>query len=189
MIDVSDKVEKLWSELSTPLRGYFGRHVARPEDAEDLLQESFLRVLRGLDDVQEDDRLAAWVQRIARNLVVDAHRKNRPADPIDDLAEEEPAEDLNRVVGGWIAARIDGLPEPYREVLRLFELERVPQREIAERLDLSLSAVKSRVQRGRGLLRSDLLACCSFEFDRTGGVVDYWRNREPDCGPEACQDD
>ena len=185
MIQVSQKVEELWRELSTPLRDYFGRHVSRPEDAEDLLQESFLRVIRGLDDVQDDDRLAAWVQRIARNLVVDAHRRNHPAglvDADDPRVEEAPAEDLNQVVGGWIAARIDGLPERYHEVVRLYELERVPQREIAERLGLSLTAVKSRVLRGRGLLRSDLLACCSFEFDRTGGVVDYRRNREPDCG-------
>ena len=41
--------------------------------------------------------------------------------------------------------------------------------------------MKSRVQRGRALLRSDLLACCSFEFDRTGGVVDYRQHRAPDC--------
>lgn len=190
MIAVSEKVEALWRELSTPLRGYFERQVRRPEDAEDLLQESFLRVLKGIEDVTDEDRLAAWVQRIARNLVVDARRRERG----EGATEEEPAapedaEDLNLVVGGWLAARIGSLPARYREVVRLFELEGVSQREIAERLGLSLTAVKSRVQRGRKLLRSDLLACCSFEFDRTGGVVDYRRHRPPDCGPRGCQND
>jgi len=100
----------------------------------------------------------------------------------EDLAEEAAPEDLNQVVGGWVAARVQGLPERYRDVVRLHEQEGVTQREIAERLGLSLSAVKSRVRRGRALLRADLLACCSFEFDRTGGVVDYRQHREPRCG-------
>jgi RNA polymerase sigma-70 factor (ECF subfamily) len=186
MVLVSHKIEALWEELSRPLRAFFAR-AARSEDADDLLQECFLRVIRGIDEVQDDDRLAAWVQRIARNLVIDAHRGRRVSeDPVEDLAAEyhteDLTEDLNRVVGGWVAAGIDGLPERYREPVRLYELEGVPQREIAERLGLSLSAVKSRVQRGRSLLRSDLLACCSFEFDRTGGVVDYRRHSDPDCG-------
>jgi len=181
MIAVSHRIEALWEELSRPLRAFFAR-AGHAEEAEDLLQECFLRVVRGIDDVQDDDRLAAWVQRIARNLVVDAHRRGRrPGEPVEELAAEYHAEDLNRVVGGWIADRIHGLPERYREAVRLYELEGVAQRAIAERLGLSLPAVKSRVQRGRSLLRSDLLACCSFEFDRTGGVVDVRRRADPDC--------
>jgi len=188
MIAVSDKVEALWKELSTPLRGYFERQVRRPEDAEDLLQESFLRVLEGIEDVADEDRLAAWVQRIARNLVVDARRRDRgEGDPEEEPAAPDEPEDLNLVVGGWLAGRIGRLPERYRQVVRLFELEGVAQRQIAARLGLSVTAVKSRVQRGRALLRADLLACCSFEFDRTGGVVDYRAHRRPDCGPRGCQ--
>lgn len=191
-------VERLWHELSGPLLAYFQRQRAAAGDAEDLLQECFLRVVRGIGAVQDEDRLAGWVKRIARNLVVDARRAERPAADPDEPAPEPAAppageagdsEDLERMVAGWIARRIADLPGPYRDVVRLFELEGVPQVEIAERLGLSRTAVKSRVRRGRALLRSALLACCSFERDRRGGLLDVRRNPAPGTrrdGPCAC---
>ena len=68
---------------------------------------------------------------------------------------------------------VECLPPKYAEVLRESELRRTPHRELAARLGLSVSGVKSRVQRGRELLRSALSACCRLEFDRRGRIRDY----------------
>ena len=87
----------------------------------------------------------------------------------------------NRQLGLWLAATIQTLPEPYREALTLVELEGLTQREAAERLGISHSGLKSRVQRGRALLRRALVRCCDVELDRAGRLIDY-RERAPKCG-------
>ena len=65
------------------------------------------------------------------------------------------------------------LPEKYRQALLLTEFENVPQEDLAQRLSLSVSGAKSRVQRGRALLRQNLEDCCQFEFDPYGNLVNY----------------
>jgi RNA polymerase sigma-70 factor (ECF subfamily) len=66
------------------------------------------------------------------------------------------------------------LPEPHRQALLLTEYEGLNQRELAERLGISFSGAKSRVQRARQKLRSVLQECCHCELDRRGRVVDYY---------------
>jgi len=177
-------VTRLWEELAGSLRSWFVRRSGDEHAAEDLLSECFLRVHDRLDAVRDEERLAAWIRGVARNLLVDWHRRRRE----EELAEAEAvAEDpgvhagLDATVASWLAPTIAELEEDDREVLRLTELEGLPQREAAERLGLSLPALKSRVLRGRGRLRERILACCELEFDRRGGIVAY-RERHPDCG-------
>ena len=67
---------------------------------------------------------------------------------------------------------IEGLPDAYREAIVLTEFEGLTQKELADRLGISLSGAKSRVQRARGQLKQMLLGCCQFEFDRRGGIID-----------------
>jgi hypothetical protein len=75
---------------------------------------------------------------------------------------------------------IETLPEKYRDALLLSEIQGLTQWETAERLSISHSAAKSRVQRGRDQLRELLLACCHVEFDRSGRVVE-WKARRSAC--------
>jgi RNA polymerase sigma-70 factor (ECF subfamily) len=85
---------------------------------------------------------------------------------------------------------IERLPEGYRQAITLVDLEGLTQHEAAARLDLSVSGMKSRVQRGRHQLRDMLEACCTIELDQRRGVTDYdVRNpqahscqHQPDCG-------
>lgn len=84
----------------------------------------------------------------------------------------EPA-DAARAIAEGLADMIRGLPEPYRQALELSELEGIPQRKVAERLGISLSGAKSRIQRGRKLLRDALLECCHFDFDRRGRILEF----------------
>jgi RNA polymerase sigma-70 factor, ECF subfamily len=73
------------------------------------------------------------------------------------------------------------MPETYREPVRLAELEGLPLAKIALRLDLSLTAVKARVRRGRAMLKKKLQDCCRFEFDRMGKVIGWERRKPCDC--------
>jgi RNA polymerase sigma-70 factor (ECF subfamily) len=151
---------------------------------EDLLQETFVRVHAGLDGLQDEARLSAWVHRIASNVLNDRFRRRSEepsADPeaVPDRDEGEP--NLNALVEGWLRRMIEQLPPDQRDALRMVELEGLAQDEVARRLGISLSGAKSRVQRGRQRLRAVLSACCKLDFDRYGNVVDYERNPQQPC--------
>jgi RNA polymerase sigma-70 factor (ECF subfamily) len=148
-----------------------------PDDhaADDLLQETFVRVHRGIGTLQEADRVAAWVYRIAQNVVHDHHRTAAGAAAA--LGDADPAGDADdRPAGcgacGWLDEMVRSLPDGYREAVQLAEVVGLPQRAVADRLGLSLSGAKSRIQRGRVMLRDVLDRCCRFEFDGRGNVTD-----------------
>ncbi len=81
---------------------------------------------------------------------------------------------------------IDRLPPDYRDAVAIVDLGGVPQREAAERAGLSVSGMKSRVQRGRQALKGLLDECCRLELDAGGRVTDYQRRHEA-CGPCATE--
>ncbi len=167
--------ETIWSQLSDDLRRFIRRRVADEHVADDLLQETFLRIHRNVDKLEDSDRLAAWVYQIARNVVNDHYRakKGNVSLADNDVAEENDGKDqLKASAGLWLEELIGQLPPTYQEAVRLSEIEGLPQHEVADRLRLSVSGAKSRVQRGRAMLRDVLDQCCVFEFDRQGNLMD-----------------
>lgn len=193
--------EQVWRELHADLRRFLLRRVGREELADDLLQEVFLRIHRRIGSLADVDRLHGWVYRIAGNVVIDhyraaAKRATPVAAPetIDACAptgNAPAAADLNAEVASWLRSMIEHLPDTYREAVRLSELDEVPQREIARQLGLSVSGAKSRVQRGRELLKASLERCCRFELDQRGNVIDYSQQQagESCCGDADCTSD
>jgi RNA polymerase sigma-70 factor (ECF subfamily) len=71
---------------------------------------------------------------------------------------------------------VDELPDTYRDALLLTEYQGLNQRQMADRLGISFSGAKSRVQRARRMLRDMLLTCCHFELDRRGAIIDYYQH-------------
>src|SRR5829696_120589 len=89
-----------------------------------------------------------------------------------------------RELAGCVRPLMQELPPTYREALTLVEFDGVPQVEVASRLGISVSGMKSRVQRGRSMLRDGLLACCDISRSATGGVLDFARRPDASCGTE-----
>ncbi len=170
------ETQQVWDEFSTALRAFIRRRVRDDHVADDLLQDVFVRIHDKLDALDDEERMASWIFRIARNVVTDFYRR-RSDDTFDekDIATDQVTRDenINEQVGQWLINRIAELPEDYRIAVSLSELKGVRQTEIAEQLGLSASGAKSRVQRGRKMLKEMLLRCCHFEFDRRGNVIDY----------------
>src|SRR5690606_8886763 len=111
-----------------------------------------------------------WVYQIARNVVHDHHRKTMNA-PVA-LADADPADECDDHLsqlrcrgGGWLDEMIRSLPDGYREAVQLAEIDGLSQQAVADQLGLSLSGAKSRIQRGRTMLKGVLDQCCHFEFD------------------------
>jgi RNA polymerase sigma-70 factor (ECF subfamily) len=165
--------------MSDELAGFIRRRVGDPDVAADVLQETFMRIPDGIGGLRDDDRLAAWVYRVARNTIADHFRRpsHDVSASIEPVADEDGQEnEASMALGGWLLEMIATLPPPYREAMELSEREGLPGRVIAERLGLSHSGVKSRLQRGRAMLRTMLLDCCHLDLDRLGNVVDYERH-------------
>ncbi len=180
--------EHAWEELSRKLFAFIRRRVSDDELANDLVQDVFVRIHKGLGQLEDDQKLFAWVFRVARNTVADHYRTVRHDeilghDPPAANREDEPS--LNAQVEGCLEAMLPSLPGKYREALELAEVEGLTQRAVGARLGLSLSGAKSRVQRGRDLLKTALLSCCHVAFDRRGNVMDF--EREEGCR-ECCTD-
>lgn len=89
-------------------------------------------------------------------------------------------DDVSREMADCFKTILNHLPEKYREAIVLTEFENLTQRDLAQRLGLSLSGAKSRVQRARAKLKEILLGCCQLEFDRLGNITDYKR-KHPTC--------
>jgi RNA polymerase sigma-70 factor (ECF subfamily) len=178
--------EQLWTDASGALRGFIRARVSDDATADDLLQEVFMRAHERRDQLRDQELLVAWLYRIARNAIVDHYRRRRDdgaqAERLlhemgyEEGSETEALSDEQRrasalLLGAWARARIDGLPEPYREALVLTEVEGLSQRDAADRAGVAYSTMKSRVQRGRDRLHSEILACCAVELDSRGGVI------------------
>ena len=181
-------VEYIWNEFAARLGQFIRSRVADPATAEDIRQDVFVKIQKKLGQLDDPAKLESWVYLIARNAIIDHYRTKRETTQIpDSLPAESPVEAEAEIEGLKTAFRrmIHSLPDPYRDALVLTEFEGLTQKQLAERLGIGLSAAKSRVQRGRALLKKDLLACCQFEFDRRGSVIDCVpreRSNCPECG-------
>jgi RNA polymerase sigma-70 factor (ECF subfamily) len=189
--------EGVSSHLSSDLRRFIRRRVRDDHVADDLLQETFLRIQRGFGSLRNRKRLAGWVHQIARNVIRDHYRQGQGAGEMLAADVPEEADDVGpvRARGAeWMGELIRQLPDGYREAVQLSEIEGLTQQEVAARLGLSLSGAKARVQRGRKMLKEALEQCCVFHLDRRGRIMDLEprKDRTPclDCGDlgDQCSD-
>jgi RNA polymerase sigma-70 factor (ECF subfamily) len=185
---MSITTEQVWEAFHTPLYQFIRRRVPDEATAEDLLQEVFLKIHQHASSLKDTRRLESWIYQIARNLIIDAYRSHRQnVTSLDategiDLPEELPDDDIVSELLPCIRAMVLALPDQDRQALILTEYRGLTQKELGERLGLSFSGAKSRVQRAREKLKQQLLACCHFELDRRGHVLDY----QPRC--DCCDD-
>jgi RNA polymerase sigma-70 factor (ECF subfamily) len=181
--------EEVWTGFSGRLRGYIAARSRTEKDADDILQEVFVKVHLGLGTLEDQRSLASWLFRVTHNTIIDHYRRRAPL-PIDQVSEVADHDDVpvaERQLAPFLAVLIHDLPEIYREALTLSELGGMSQVELADRLGLSVSGAKSRVQRGRALLRERLLQCCAVATDCRGRVMGFSvRSSEPVAEDCAC---
>lgn len=185
--------EAIWRAFHDRLLAFIGRRVRSPEVAEDVLQEVMLRIHRHADELEQVDAVGAWAYRIARNAITDHYRRasnhreflaGLDVDP-EAIEPEADAPDIRAELADCISPLVDQLPASYREALMLCEFEGLSQAEAATRVDLTVSGMKSRVQRARRQLKQVLLQCCDVELDTRSGIAGY-RRRNSSCGCTDC---
>lgn len=179
--------EEAFRQFHRQLRRYIQRRAGK-DDAEDILQEVFLRVLRNEAALKQAREPLAWLFSVTRTVLVDHFRK-RGRTPtaltqefdLDVLVARDTGDEVD--FGSCVAPLLNSLPEKYREALRFTDLNGGKQTELATSMRINLSTAKSRVQRGRLLLKQALLSHCNVQMDGRRKVM----NLSPDKGcKSAC---
>ncbi len=176
-----------WSDVAARLRPFVAHRVPS-NDIDDVIQDVLVRMHRGLSDLRDNERFSAWMFQVARNAIVDARRKHAHA-PVDghdlDDAQAEPSANDDReaatALSGCVSLFVAQLPSPYREAITLVELEGKTAKEAAEMAGISVSGMKSRVQRGRARLRELFDRCCEIAVDARGKPTDFTPRGQPSC--------
>jgi len=165
----------VWTGFSRSMHRYLLRRVKNRHDADDLLQEIFIKIHLKLPTLTRQESLPAWVWQLTRHTLLDHYKKHRPAHSPVDQAEYLPTEsmpqDFNQAMAECIRPFIDLLPPAQREALKLADLEMLSQKKLAEQWGISHSGAKSRVQRARGDLQDLFLQCCAIEADGYGNIT------------------
>lgn len=194
-VDMTDGLEAVWSRL----HAFIARRVASVDTADDLTQEVLVRLLTAFHNVRlEPDDPAAWLYRVARNVIIDHYRaqasvrrRHTHDEPTEDPAEDPFADDpqaARRELAGCLRSLIAKLPEPYRWAVTAVDLEGLAQADAAHAAGLTVSGMKSRVQRGRQQLGRLLGECCEVHIGPGGGISSYQPLRgckpDPTCRSE-----
>jgi RNA polymerase sigma-70 factor (ECF subfamily) len=193
-------VEEIWAQLGTSLERFVRGRVSDPHQAEDVVAEVLLRIHQHVAELDDHERVTAWVFRIARNTITDHYRRTGrrretldadidpgAADGADGWVEDQDAvlADMASCIRPLIAA----LPADYRRALQLTDLEGRTHAEAARLEGISVSGMKSRVQRGRRQFAKLLQSCCDVTTDSRGELIEF-RIRSGGCGcdPAATTD-
>lgn len=181
-------VERLWRRHAPALHGFFLRRVDSPHDADDLLQEVFVRAVRAAPAGAGP----AWLYTVGRNVLIDHYRRAAqqretpagkvPEQPVAPPDEDRAAEISLARCAAWF---LRDLPAEQAEALDLVHRQALRQATAAEQAGVSVSGMKSRVQRGRAHLRDLLETCCRITRDTRGRVMGY-EPRTDRCGTCRC---
>lgn len=169
------ETENIWFEYHKKLSTFIRSRVAN-DVADDLLQEVFVKIHTWIKSLKEDTKLESWLYQITRNAVIDYYRSSRPTENLPEWIEQikpDEVETVRRELSSCLEPMIKQLPDKYREAIQLSEIERKTQKEVSEIQNISLSGAKSRVQRGRALLKAMLHDCCEFEFNQNNHLISY----------------
>jgi len=163
-----------WHENEAELRGWLRHRLGNPVDADDMLQDLFIKAMRQGERFCAIGNARAWLFEVARNALADRLRLTRdtielPADLTKEVEEVAPVDSLV----ACLPRALSELSPEDRDAITLCDLEGLPQDEFARRKGLSLPGAKSRVQRARRRLREQLSQACQVRLDAAGQVSDF----------------
>ncbi len=178
---------EIWLKFSHPVKDFIRNQTHNSNVTDDILQEVFIKIHQNLHLLRDKERVAGWIFQIARNTVLnyfrtqkrnlEKHAFHQVETEGENLFKEN---NLNEIVGIWLEEFKKDLDPKYQEALQLVDIEGITQVELANRLGISVSGAKSRVQRGREQLKQKLIDCCPVKTDQYGNVLEI-RSKNGDC--------
>jgi len=171
---------EIWEDYKSTLYRFILNRVPDEQEAKDLLQEVLLKSYQYCSKDKTVLYLKSWLYKIAANTIIDHYKKAGKFQPLDvNLAAEDESGSMMGEASVYIRALLQLLPEEYAVPLAMYDLKDISQKEIAEKLNLTLVNTKSRIQRGRVKLKERFLECCAVAFDENGEMISF--DIKPQC--------
>ena len=169
--------EKAFLEFRDQLRRFIAKRLSDHEEIDDILQEVFVRVVRNEQALQAARTPLAWLYTVTRSVLIDHYRQtNKIPSLVSDqiVIDNLPAtpEYSEAKFDRCLSPLINNLPDKYREAVKFVDLGGGRQTELAVQTGTRNSTAKSRVQRGRKMLKEAILHCCRVELDTLSNVVE-----------------
>jgi RNA polymerase sigma-70 factor, ECF subfamily len=182
-----------WPELGRELRSYVRRRVSNPADGDDIVQGVLLQLHRNLDRIRDTGKIPAWTRRAAERAVIDyyrsAHRRREvpmgaagDLEPLSDPVSTDEPPPASVPLEDCVGPLVEELSAVYRAAIELTAWRGLRLREAASLADVSVSGMKSRLQRARRQLRQRLLARCDVTFARSEAACVSCQGQDPACG-------
>lgn len=161
-----DALAQAYAQLREQLRAHLRRRGLEASAAADVVQDIFVKALDQQKAGKTISNLHGWLFAAVRNGGIDHLRAIKPTEPIeDDIVADMPDDiETHAAIAGCLRPLADRLPTIYRDAIQAVDLDQQPMRDVAQHAHVSLSAIKSRVSRGRRALREMLLQCCRIEL-------------------------
>lgn len=160
-----------WDRHEAELRGWLRGRLGNAHDAEDMLQDLFIKALRQDKRFCEITNARAWLFEVARNALADRLRlKKNPVELPDDIAAEQEEKHAVESLAACLPRALSELSEVDRDAITHCDLEGMTQEDYARLKGITLPGAKSRVQRARRRLREHLNDACQVKYDAGGKV-------------------
>lgn len=169
-----------WSFFQEELRGFVYKRVKDKELTDDIIHDIFIKAQTRIAQLQQEQKFTNWIYQIARNTIIDHFRKQSKTIHPSDLDWDSDVKNFNECVSNALKSLLPTLPEKYRVALQLTEFENLSQLELADRLGISYSGAKSRVQRARQMLKDKMDERLIVKTDCYGNAI-VCRNRTRCC--------
>jgi RNA polymerase sigma-70 factor, ECF subfamily len=192
--NMTDRLETISEEFRAQIFAYIRNKVGDSSTADDLTQETFVKVGNALAKGTEPEHFRGWLFQIARNTVIDSLKEARRFVPFEETLKGKETDEsgisdkidneFRQTLFCYTQKILGTLPAEDREALRLTELDGLSREELASELGMSLSGAKSRVLRARAKLRKAIEECCRLVTDPYGRVIDWKKRGSPCCGPK-----
>ena len=174
-------ISSLWLKYKSGLTYYIFKKVKNEEIANDLSHEVLMKIYNSCCSSVNIKNVKSWMFQIAHNTTIDYLKKqnkftnNVPENYVND--DYDVYQEANEIVKPLMQL----LPEKYAIPLQLSDIEELKQKEVAQKLNLSLTATKSRIQRARNLLKKKIIECSNLEKDEKGNLISL--GIKSDCKP------
>jgi RNA polymerase sigma-70 factor (ECF subfamily) len=187
-------LDSIWSEVGDSIQQFVRRRIRDSHQADDVIADVMFRIHQHVHSIDDRERSTAWVFRITRNAITDHYRRNgrRRETPIPEPEPiaEHPADawlgdpnDAIAEVAPCVRPLVAALPADYRRALELTDLDGHSQVEAAHMEGISVSGMKSRVQRGRRHFTALVQQCCDITTDRRGDIIGVRHHTDGDGCP------
>jgi len=172
--------KEVWKLYSDDVKRFIVSKVHETTIADDILQDTFIKVHTKLHTLNDLTKLKSWIFTIARNSIMDYFKAKKMTFEFADFESETTVLENVHTEQDCLQGILQSLPKKYRNPLFLSDIKGLKQAEVANQLNQNLPTTKSQIQRARKLIAQGFMDCCGFVLNEQGHLVGEIQEKE-DC--------